>query len=104
MLANLENSAVAKDGKRSVFIPFPKKGNDKECSNYPTIELISYAGKVMLKYLQASLQQYVNREIPDVQAGFRKGEEQRSNCQHLFDHRESKRIPENHLLLLRLLR
>ena len=68
----------------------------------PTIVLISYASKVMLKILQARLQKYVNREIPDVQAGFRKGEEQRSNCQHPFDHRKSKRIPENHLLLLRL--
>ena len=59
--------------KRSVFIPIPKKGNAKECSNYHTIALISYASKVMLKILQARLQQYVNRELPDVQAGFRKG-------------------------------
>ena len=59
--------------KRSVFIPFPKKGNPKECSNYCTIALISHASKVMLKILQARLQQYMNREIPDVQAGFRKG-------------------------------
>ena len=56
-----------------VFIPIPKKGNAKECSNYRTIELISNASKVMLKILQARLQQYVNRELPDVQAGFRKG-------------------------------
>ena len=61
------------DWKRSVFIPIPKKGNAKECSNYCTIALISYASKVMLKILQARLQQYVNRELPDVQAGFRKG-------------------------------
>ena len=59
--------------KQSVFIPIPKKGNAKECSNYRTIALISHASKVMLKILQARLQQYVNREIPDVQAGFRKG-------------------------------
>ena len=59
------------DWKRSVFIP--KKGNAKECSNYRTIALISHASKVMLKILQARLQQYVNRELPDVQAGFRKG-------------------------------
>ena len=60
--------------KRSVFIPIPKKGNAKECSNYHTIILISHASKVMLKILQARLQQYVNRcELPDVQAGFRKG-------------------------------
>ena len=57
----------------SVFIPMPKKGNAKECSNYHTIALISCASKVMLKILQARLQQYVNHELPDVQAGFRKG-------------------------------
>ena len=61
------------DQKRSVFIPFPKKGNAKECSNYRTIALISHASKVMLKILQARLQQYVNHELPDVQACFRKG-------------------------------
>ena len=61
------------DWKRSVFIPIPKKGNAKECSNYLTITLISRASKVMLKILQARLQQYVNCELPDVQAGFRKG-------------------------------
>ena len=59
--------------KRPVFIPIPKKGNAKECSNYCAIELISRASKVMLKILQARLQQYVNRELPDVQAGFKKG-------------------------------
>ena len=61
------------DWKRSVFIPIPKKGNAKECSDYCTTALISHASKVMLKVLQARLQQYVNRELPDVQAGFRKG-------------------------------
>ena len=61
------------DWKKSVFIPIPKKGKDKECSNYCTIALISHARKVMLKILQARLQQYVNHELPDVQAGFRKG-------------------------------
>ena len=59
--------------KRSVFIPIPKKGNPKECSNYRTIALFSHASKIMLKILQARLQQYVNRELPDIQAGFRKG-------------------------------
>ena len=59
--------------KRSVFIPIPKKGNPKECSDYHTIALISHASKVMLKILQARLQQYVNHELPDVQAGFSKG-------------------------------
>ena len=61
------------DWKRSVFILIPKKGNAKECSNYRTIAFISHSSKVMLKILQASLQQYVNRELPDVQTGFRKG-------------------------------
>ena len=61
------------DWKRSVFIPIPKTGNAKECSNYRTIALISHASKVMLRILQARLQQYLNRELPDVQAGFRKG-------------------------------
>ena len=68
MPTNLENSAVA-TGLEKV----PKKGNAKECSNYCTIALLSHASKVMLKILQARLQQYVNRERPDVQAGFRKG-------------------------------
>ena len=61
------------DWKRSVFIPIPKKGDAKECSDYLTVALISHASKVMLKILQARLQQYMNRELPDVQAGFRKG-------------------------------
>ena len=61
------------DWKRSVFIPIPKKGKAKECSNYHTIALISHASKVMLKILQARFQQYLNSELPDVQAGFRKG-------------------------------
>ena len=76
------------DWKRSVFIPIPKKGNAKECSNYCTIELILHGSKVMLKILQARLQQYVNHKLPDVQAGFRKDRQtnQRSNCQHLLDH------------------
>ena len=61
------------DWKRSVFIPIPRKGNAKECSNYDTIALISHASKVMLKILQARFQQYVNHELPDVKAGFTKG-------------------------------
>ena len=73
MPANLENSTMAPGLKRTVFLPIPKKGNAKECSNYHTIALISHASKVMLKILQARLQQYVNHELPDVQAGFRKG-------------------------------
>ena len=73
MPANLENSAVATGLEKVSFIPIPKKGSAKECSNYHTTELISQAIKVMLKILQNRLQQYVNRELPDVQAGFRKG-------------------------------
>ena len=73
MPANLENSAVATGLEKISFIPIPKKGSAKECSNYHTIALISHASKVMLKILQARLQQYVNQELPQVQAGFRKG-------------------------------
>ena len=63
------------DWKRSVFIPIPKNGNDNECSNYCTVALISHASKVMLKILQPRLQQYMNQELPDVQAGFKNAEE-----------------------------
>ena len=73
MPGNLENSAVVTDLEKVVCIPIPKKGNAKECSNYHTIALISHASKVMLKILQARIQQYANQELPDVQAGFRKG-------------------------------
>ena len=73
MPANLKNSAMATRLEKSVFIPIPKKGNAKECSHYCQIALISHASKVMLKILQARLQQYVNHKLPDVQAGFEKG-------------------------------
>ena len=73
MPANLENSAVATGPENVSFHFNPKKGNAKECSNYCTITLISHASKVMLKILQARLQQYVNHDLPDVLAGFRKG-------------------------------
>ena len=73
MPANLENSAVATGLEKVSFIPTPKKGNAKECSNYHTIVLISHTSKVVLKILQARLQQDVNHDLPDVQAGFRKG-------------------------------
>ena len=73
MPANLENAAVAQDWKKVSFHTNPKKGNAKECSNYRTIALIPHASKVMLKIIQARLQQYVNREPPDVQASYRKG-------------------------------
>ena len=89
------------DWKMSVFIPMPKKGNPKECSNYRTFALNSHASKVMHKILQARLQQYVNRELPDVQAGFRKDRGTRDQIEkYLLDHRKSKRVPEKHLLLL----
>ena len=71
------------DWKRSVCIPISKKGNAKECSNYHTIALVSHASKVMLKILQAILQQYVNHEVPDVQAGFRKGRETRDQIANI---------------------
>ena len=89
------------DWKRSIFIPIPKKGNVKECSKDCTISLISPASKEMLKILQAWLQQYVNHELPYVQAGFRKRQKnQRSNCQHPLGHEKCKRVPEKHLFLL----
>ena len=105
MSANLENSAVATDWKRSVFIPIPKIGNARECSNNGTAALISHTSKVMLKILQARLQQYMNHELPDVQAGFRKGRGTRDqiaklNFNDLLDHGKSKRVPEKHLFLL----
>ena len=73
MPAHLETQQWPQAWKRSVFLPIPKKGNAKECSNYHTIAHISHASKVTLKILQARLQQYMNCELPDVQAGFRKG-------------------------------
>ena len=85
MSVNLENSAVAKGlGKVSFHSNHkPKKGNAKECSNYRTIALISHASKVMLKILQARLQQYVSRELPDVQVGFRKGRRTRDQIANI---------------------
>ena len=81
MPANVENSAVASGLEKSVFIPVPKKGNAKKCSNYHTIALISHASKVMLKILQARLQQHMNCELPDVQAGFTKGRGTRNDIE-----------------------
>ena len=89
------------DWKRSVFIPIPKKHNAKECSNYHKIALISHASKVMLKILQARLQQYVHCELPDVQAGFRKGRGTRDQIANIcWIIKKSKRVPEKHLFLL----
>ena len=94
MPANLENSAVATGLEKSVFIPIPKRGNAKECSNYHTIALISHASKIMLKILQARLQQYVNCELPDVQAGFRKGRGTRDQIANIcWIMKKSKRVP-----------
>ena len=109
MLANLENSAVATGLKRLVFIPIPKKGNAKECSNYHTIALISHASKVMLKILQARFQKYVNHELQDVQAGFRKVRGTRDQIANIcwiiekareFLKKTNKQNKKNHLFLL----
>ena len=88
------------DWKRSVFIPIPKKGNAQECSNYHTITLISHASKVMLKILQARLQQYVDRELPDVQAGFRKGRGTRDRIANICWIIKKARVPKKYLFLL----
>ena len=88
------------DWKWSVFIPIPNKGNAKECLNYFTIALISHASKVTLKILQASLQQYVNHKLPDVQVGFRKGRGTRDQIANIRWIIEKARVSEKHLLLL----
>ena len=96
MSANLENPAVATGLEKSVFISVPKKGNAKECSNHHTIVLISRATKVMLKILQARLPQYVNWELPNIQAGFRKGrgaKDQISNICWIVE--RAREFPEN---------
>ena len=91
---------LPQDWKRSVFIPIPKKGNVKECSNYCTIALISHASKVMLKILQARLQQYVNHELPDVQAGFRKGRGTRDQIANIHWIMEKAREFQKNIFLL----
>jgi len=89
------------DWKRSIFIPSPKKPNTKDCSNYHTIALISHASKVMLKILQARLQQYVNCELPDVQAGFRKGRGTRNQIVNIcWIIKKAREFQKKHLLLL----
>ena len=100
MTANLETQQWPQDWKRSVPIPIPKKGNAKECSNYRTIALISLASKVILKILQVRLQQYVNRELPVVQAGFRKAEEPETKLPTSTASSKKQEIPEKHLFLL----
>ena len=97
----MENSAGPQDWKRSVFILIPKKGNVKECSTYHTIALISHAGKIMLKILQARLQQYMNPELSDVQAELRKGRGTRYQIANIhWIIKKSKIIPDKYLLLL----
>ena len=101
MPANLENSAVATRPEKVRFHSIPKKDNAKDCSDYHTIALSSHASKAMLKILQARLQQYMNHELPDGQAGFRKGRgtrDQIANIHWIIE--KSKRIPEKHLFLL----
>ena len=101
MPANLGNSAVATGLEKVSFHSNLKKGNSKECSNYRTVAFISQASKIMLKILQARLQQYMNRELPDVQAGFRKGRgtrDQIANIHWIME--KKKRVPEKHLFLL----
>ena len=89
------------DWKKSVFIPIPKKGNSKECSNYRTVTLTSHTSNVMLKVLQAMFQQYVNHELPDVQVGFRKGRGTRDQIANIcWIIKKNKKIPVKHLLLL----
>jgi len=89
------------DWKRSVCIPIPKKDSAKECSNYQTIELISHASKIILKILQARLQQYVNRELPDVQTGFRKGRRTRDKIANIhWIIEKAREFQKKYLLLL----
>ena len=100
MPASLENSAMATGLEKVSFHSNPKEGNARECSNYRTIALISLASKVMLKILQARLQQYMNRELPDVQAGFRKGKGTRDQIANICWVMEKARVPEKHQFLL----
>ena len=90
MSANLENSAVTTGLEKSNFFSNPKKGNAKECSNYHIMALISHTSKVMLKILQARLQQHMNHELPDVQVGFRKGRGTEIKLPISLDHQKNK--------------
>ena len=104
MPANLENSAVATGLEKGSFHSNPKEGQCQKCSNYHTITLILYTSKEMLKIVQARLQRYMNHEIPDVQAGFRKGKGTRDQIANIRWIIEKARVPEKHLLLLYWLR
>ena len=101
MSANFENSAVATGLEKVSFHSTPKESNSKECSNYLTIALISHTSKEMLKILQARLQQYMNRELPDIQARFRKGRgtrDQIANIHWIIE--KARKFPQKNLLLL----
>ena len=100
MPVDLENSAVATGLEKVSFQPNPKEKNAKKCSNYRPIALISHASTVMLKILQARLQQYVNHELPDVQAGFINGRGTRDQIADIRWIIKKARVPENHLFLL----
>ena len=103
MPANLENSEVATGLEKVSFHSNPKERQCQECSNYCTIALITHAGKIILKILQARLQQYVNRELPDVQAGFRKGKgtrDQTDNTQWMIKKDSSRKISTSALLIM----
>ena len=100
MPANLENSAVATGLEKVSFHSNPEERQCQKCSNYCTIALISHASKAMLKILQARLQQYMNHELPDVQAGFRNGRGTRDQIANIRWIIEKARVPEKHLLLL----
>ena len=101
MPANLENSAVATGLEKVSFHSNPKERQCQECSNYHTIALISHSSKAILKILQVRLQEYVNHELPDVQAGFRKGRRTRDPVANIrWIIKKSKRVPEKYLLLL----
>ena len=94
----------SQDWKRSIFIPIPKKGNPRECSNYHTVALISHASEVMLKILQAWLQQYMNQKLPDIQAGFRKGRGSRDQIANIcWIIKKAREFQKKHLFLLYLL-
>ena len=100
MPANLENSGVVTGLEKVSFHSNPKERQCQECSNYHTVALISHASKVILNILQARLQQYVNRELPNVQAGFRKGRGTRDQIANILSVIKKARVPEKHLFLL----
>ena len=101
--ASTFSPSICHEMMEPVFIPIPKKGNTKECSNYCTVALISHPSKVTLKILQARLQRYMNHELPDIQAGFRKGRGARDQIANICWIMEKARVPEIHLSSIQLL-